>query len=65
MDPECCWNRLLDALMNGDEDESSAAAEDLAGWIKKRGFAPNGLKDAERDRYVPGTGKKLSEIRSS
>lgn len=62
MDPECCWNRLLNMLMGGNEEEAMIAARDMAAWIDKGGYIPKGLKEADDNRYIPGMGIKQKEL---
>ena len=40
MDPLACFERLIDALIDGDKDEAEAAARDLAEWINGGGYTP-------------------------
>ena len=40
MDPTACLRRLLTALDEGDNEETSAAASDLRVWLVKGGFVP-------------------------
>jgi hypothetical protein len=65
MDPECCWNRLLNRLIAGNVNEARDAAKDLANWIDKGGFMPNGMKAAVDNMYIPGMGIKLKDAKSS
>lgn len=41
MDPDACLARLIEAAADGDADELLYAAEDLAEWLRKGGFAPS------------------------
>lgn len=40
MDPDACYERLLDALREGDMEEASYAAYDIAFWIDRGGNPP-------------------------
>jgi hypothetical protein len=42
MDPNACWQRFLDACAD-DEEEARFAIEELAGWLRRGGFPPNGI----------------------
>ena len=42
MDPDACLDRLLRAVNSADTDELRSAANDLADWIDKGGFVPDG-----------------------
>lgn len=41
MDPQACWERIKEALRDGDREEAQYALQDLAEWIRKGGFLPN------------------------
>jgi hypothetical protein len=41
MDPDAALARLTDAAAAGDADEVRNAADDLAGWLDRGGFAPS------------------------
>jgi len=40
MDPTACWNRLNDAVMDGDAEGFLAACEDLQEWVTRGGAYP-------------------------
>lgn len=40
MDALACWERLCDALSDGDIDEAQSACDDLAKWKARGGFRP-------------------------
>ena len=40
MDPTACLDRLLQALVDKDRDESIEAAHDLKWWLVRGGFLP-------------------------
>jgi hypothetical protein len=55
LDPNACWKRLIDALMEGDGGEAGDAAVDLGQWIINEGFKPEGLIRADEClSYLPG-----------
>ncbi len=41
MDPNATLARIIDAAVAGDADELRDAANDLAVWLTKGGFAPD------------------------
>lgn len=49
MDPIACWKRLINALADGDVNESIDAAEDLATWVGKGGDVPPVVQAAYED----------------
>ena len=40
MDPTACWERMREALIDGDIGEARAAADDLSTWLARGGFMP-------------------------
>lgn len=40
MDPQACYQRILDALRSSDAAEEAAAMQDLFEWLNKGGFPP-------------------------
>jgi hypothetical protein len=46
MDPDACWNSLLDLLAAGESWQAEGAAYELGVWIEEGGFVPAGLADA-------------------
>lgn len=49
MDPNACWKRLLEAIVDGDTDEARDAAEDLTEWVAKGASVPPFLQQALQD----------------
>jgi len=43
MDPEEVWNALIGSLRDGDVSEANDRANDLARWLHRGGFRPDGL----------------------
>lgn len=41
MDPQACWERIKEALRDGDREEAAYALQDLETWIRKGGFLPD------------------------
>ncbi len=41
MDPNTTLQRIIDAALSGDAAELRDAANDLAEWLERGGFAPN------------------------
>lgn len=52
MDPQACLQRIIDAAKANRLQEYINACEDLAGWLRRGGFAP---KVPKRTRFIPGT----------
>jgi hypothetical protein len=48
MDPNACLKRWRDAIASKDSEESDNARRDLATWLGRGGFQPEGLTVAER-----------------
>jgi hypothetical protein len=40
MDPNACWRRILEAVVDGDQAEVDQAMRDLWDWCVLGGFAP-------------------------
>ncbi len=40
MDPTACWNRWMDAVIDGDMAEAFDAWTDLTTWLARGGFEP-------------------------
>jgi hypothetical protein len=41
MDPQACWERIKEALRDGDREEATYALQDLERWIRGGGFLPD------------------------
>lgn len=75
MDPNATWQRLIDALEEGDSGEAAEAAQILAEWIGNHGFVPKGLAVAivlQRDEntrasltWPPYSGIHLSKLQQA
>jgi hypothetical protein len=53
MDPQACFERILDAIENQDADEFTGAFEDLANWLQRGGFPPV-VRSLGEARYAVG-----------
>ena len=40
MDPQACYERILDALIEGDLEEATFAIDDLRNWAGRGGYLP-------------------------
>ena len=47
MDPQACWQRILEAFEDGDQAEVDEAMRDLWDWCSSGGFAPTDEKYEE------------------
>lgn len=45
MDPQLCWNNLLDALRLNQRDNARELVESLREWLRKGGFPPTIVGD--------------------
>lgn len=52
MDPTACFERFVEAVVDGDQDEAKAALVDLKGWLDKGGFAADWPKGTVPDGFV-------------
>lgn len=46
MDPQTCYDLLIDALLDNDMEAAEQAAIDLLGWLNRGGFPPTNLHDS-------------------
>ena len=51
MDPNACLKRFINALKEGDLDETHEAYEDLRNWIRRGGFEPTWPSDDYRELW--------------
>jgi len=48
MNPDACWEKIMEALADGEWNEAEDKFDDLLNWLKQGGFYPIGF-DAARD----------------
>lgn len=55
MDPNACFQRIVNALADFDAEEAESAYADLCDWIKRGGFVPRAFLRAEiRNAFAEG-----------
>ena len=52
MDPNACFQRIMDAIADNDRAEAQEAAEDLHEWLRKGGFPPNQIGSADPVKFA-------------
>lgn len=69
MDPQACWNDLLDSLADRDWDRVEELAEALLTWLDRGGFPPRAVTgrdlgaDWDREIALAGCRFALAQVR--
>lgn len=63
MDPNACWQRLVDAIACGDVSEAKDAHYDLRTWIARGGFEPDWKPPMTRETFVSMWGGVVVDLK--